>query len=248
MNREKYKWQLAEGVKARLGDSSYGRQRAIFDSGQLLLVLHEPPKHDEKERIVTVFLRESDGNWSHNGQKKCENMLRRLLESYRQKLDEFETLYDNAKTADKLFAVIEDLNPSVRAIKNLDMAMQSAREAVADDKLLLEMRDEASDVFRNYELLSDETRLALDYRIAKNAEAQISESRKMGKAQHKLNLMAAITFPMMAFASLFGMNLISGLEDIKGGLFWVVMLTGISCGIAALRWILKDNKHDDDNA
>jgi hypothetical protein len=35
MNREKYKWQLVEGIKARLSDSSYGRQRAIFDSGQL---------------------------------------------------------------------------------------------------------------------------------------------------------------------------------------------------------------------
>jgi Mg2+ and Co2+ transporter CorA len=244
MNREKYKWQLAEGVKARLSDSSYGRQRAIFDSGQLLLVLHEPPKHDEKERVVTVFLRESDGNWSHNGQKKGESMLRRLLESYRKKLDEYETLYDKAKTADELFAVIEDLNPSVRAVKNLDMAMQSAREAVPDDKLVLEMRDEASDAFRNYELLSEETRLALDYRIAKNAEAQISESRKMGKAQHKLNLMAAITFPMMALSSLFGMNLLSGLEGIKGGLFWVVMTFGFICGISALRWILKDNKND----
>ncbi|NQZ05771.1 MAG: hypothetical protein HRT35_01290 [Algicola sp.] len=245
MSREKYKWKLAEGIKARLSDSSYGRQRAIFDSGQLLLVLHEPPKHDEKKRVVTVFLRESDGNWSHNGQKKGESMLRRLLDSYRQKLDEFEALYDKAKTADELFAVIEDLNPSVRAVKNLDMAMQSARETVPDDRLLLEMRDEASDVFRNYELLSEETRLALDYRIAKNVESQISESRKMAKAQHKLNLMAAITFPMMAFASLFGMNLISGLEDIKGGLFWVVMFFGISCGVAALRWILKDNKHND---
>ena len=246
MNREKYKWKLAEGIKARLSDSSYGRQRAIFDGGQLLLVLHEPPKHDEKERVVTAFLRESDGNWSHNGQKKGESMLRRLLESYRKKLDEFETLYDKAKTADELFAVIEDLNPTVRAIKNLDMAMQSARETVPDDRLLLEMRDEASDVFRNYELLSEETRLALDYRIAKNAESQISESRKMAKAQHKLNLMAAITFPMMAFASLFGMNLVSGLEDIKGGLFWVVMCLGISCGVAALRWILKDKKQDED--
>lgn len=240
MQRQKYNWQLSDGIEARLSDTSYGRQRAIFDQGQLLLVLHEPPKADDKARKESVFLREKDGAWWHNGQRKGENMLQRLLEDYRKKLDEHEKQYDKADTADDMFAVMESLNPLLRAVKNLDMAMQSAREAVSDDKFILQLRDESNDILRNYELLSEEMKMALDYRIAKNAESQINQAQKMAKAQHKLNLMAAITFPMMAMASLFGMNLISGLEEIKGGLFWLVVGVGLGAGLVALKWMRRE--------
>jgi len=242
MSREKFKWTLNEGIKKRLGDGRYGRQRTIAVDDQMLVILHEPPKVDVNERIVSVFLREKDGSWLHNGQRKGEGMLQRLLEDYRQQFEQYEKKYNKAKTSDDLFLVLEGLNPVLRAIKNLELALQDARQACPDDKLALTMRDEASDCLRNFELLAEEARLALDYRMAKNAETQIEQSQKMAKAQHKLNLMAAITFPMMALSSLFGMNLMSGLEDSPKILFYMVVTFGFVVGIGALRWVLKDRK------
>lgn len=240
MSRPKYKWDLHEGIKARLSDACYGRQRTIFAGGQLLLILHEPPKCNEKQRKESVFLREIDGEWWHNGQRKCESMLPDLLEAYRSAFEEHEQRYEAAKTADELFLTMESLNPLLRAAKNMDMAIQSARELISDDKFILRLRDDANEIVRNFELLSEEMKLALDYRIAKNAESQIVEAQKMAKAQHKLNLMAAITFPVMAMSSLFGMNLTNGFENGQVALFWGVLAIGFAAGGYALKWISKD--------
>ena len=240
MAREKYKWRLNETIEQRLGDSSYGHQRAIYDGEQLLLILHEPPQHDQTDRVYAVFLREKDGSWQFKGQKKGENQLRQVVDSYRQSFTRFEQRYDKATTSDCLFSIIEDLNPSVRAIKNLAGALQSARELCKLDKLILELRDEAADLQRCFELLLDETRFALDYRIAKNAEEQISESRKMAKAQHKLNLMAAITFPLMAMASLFGMDLVTHWKEVDPLFFNSVLVGGFALGFFTLKWITKE--------
>ena len=40
--------------------------------------------------------------------------------------------------------------------------------------------------------------------IAKSAEIQAAKAEEMATAQHKLNVLAAITFPVMAVATLFG--------------------------------------------
>ena len=37
-------WSLPESVRARVSPTTYGRQRAIFEEGHLLLILHKPPK------------------------------------------------------------------------------------------------------------------------------------------------------------------------------------------------------------
>ena len=40
-------WSLPEAIRVRLGQTTYGRQRAMFEEGHLLLVLHKPPGPDE---------------------------------------------------------------------------------------------------------------------------------------------------------------------------------------------------------
>ena len=241
MPREKYKWTLAEGIKVRLGDNSYGRQRAIGAEGQLFLILHEPPKPDDRQRKESLFLREPDGEWLHCGQRKGQSALYRLLEQYREVLEKCQKQYDDSKTAETLFVVLETLNPLLKAVGNLNSALQTAHEIEAADKFIIEVRDESGDLQRNFELLMDEAKMALDFRIAQNAEAQISQAKQMAKAQHKLNLMAAITFPMMALASVFGMNLMSGLESVDN-LFWLALGFGGGFGFAALKWINSDTK------
>lgn len=47
--------------------SHYGRQRAMFADGHLLLVLHEPPEPDINERLGCFFWRHPDGSWSSSG-------------------------------------------------------------------------------------------------------------------------------------------------------------------------------------
>ncbi len=71
-------------------------------------------------------------------------------------------------------------------------------------------------------ILAD-AKLALDYRIAQSAEVQMAKATEMTAAQHKLNILAAATFPLMAVATFFGMNLVHGFESAPG-LFWVVLL------------------------
>ena len=45
-------WNLPEAIRVRLGQSTYGRQRAIVEEGHLLLVLHKPPGPDDRGREV----------------------------------------------------------------------------------------------------------------------------------------------------------------------------------------------------
>ena len=59
----------------------------------------------------------------------------------------------------------------------------------------------------------------------------------MATAQHKLNVLAAITFPVMAVATLFGMGLIHGLENRSPYLFWCIFALGFVMGIITKRWV-----------
>ena len=102
------------------------------------------------------------------------------------------------------------------------------------------MRDEGYEISRNLELLLSNAQTALDYRIAQNAEAQAFRAEEMATAQHKLTVLAAITFPLMAVATLFGMNLSHGMEDKSPLLFWVVFAAGLVVGTATRGWVMKN--------
>jgi len=57
------------------------------------------------------------------------------------------------------------------------------------------------------------------------------------RAQHKLNILAAIAFPLMSVSAVFGMNLQSGLENKPLFLFWLVFLGGLSLGLFVKGWV-----------
>ena len=50
MKRKEFSWQLPEKIVHRLGDTSYGRQRAIFEDDHLLIILHLPPVNGGAEK------------------------------------------------------------------------------------------------------------------------------------------------------------------------------------------------------
>lgn len=237
MKRPEYSWDLPDAIRARLGDNSYGAQRVIAEDGYALLVLHEPPEPDMQEREHAVFLNTPDGHWAFHGRPHGEQALAALLDRYQAALDVNDALYEKANHASAVFAVIERLRPLVRAAVNLSAALQKARDEVHQDKMLITARDHAQDVARNAELLLADAQLALNYHLARQAEVQTRAAEAGHRAQQKLNILAAFTFPTMALATVFGMNLHSGLEDLHPVGFWLVFVAGGLLGLAVGAWV-----------
>lgn len=237
MRRPEYDWTLPKEINDRLGTESYGAQRALCEAGHLLLVLHEAPTRGGNQREHAVFLRKPDGKWLYQGQREGEPALRGLLDGYQGVLADLEGRCAKADTADALLQVLERLIPLSRAAANLKDALQSAREQVREDRLVLALRDQAVEVARGLELLLADARLSLDYRLARSAEDQAQAALQFSRAQHKLNIVAALTFPLMALAAVFGMNLRSGLEGLPGHAFWGVFVAGLWLGVMVKGWI-----------
>ncbi|MCW7536564.1 hypothetical protein OOT46_01670 [Aquabacterium sp. A7-Y] len=239
MNRPTYDWKLPPEIERRLGTETYGAQRAIFEAGHLLLVLHRPPEPGDPDRDAAVFLRQPDGRWLYQGQAPGEPAFEELLASYAGLQFELSLLCTRAPQleVEELFNLQARALPLARAAANLKDTLQAARERVPEDRLVLTLRDRAVELSRGLELLLADSRLALDYRLARSAEEQARAALGFNRAQHKLNLIAALTFPLMALAAVFGMNLPSGLEQAPAWLFWAVFLAGLVLGLAVKGWM-----------
>ena len=57
-------WNIPNAIRLRLGANTTGRQRALVADGYLMLVLHEVPRHGQRERRGAYFFRSPDGQWS----------------------------------------------------------------------------------------------------------------------------------------------------------------------------------------
>ncbi len=239
MRRETFIWQLPEAIEARLGESTYGRQRTIFEDGHLLIILHTPPSADTHDRSARVFLRKPNGAYQCNGVDDGEHKLRRLLETFGDLLQKYEDAYERARSVADLRVILDHLTPLTRSANNMSTALQSARDLVREDSFLIGVRDEAYEISRGFELLQNDARLALDYRIAESAEQQSVKASELTRAQHKLNVLAALTFPLMAVATVFGMNIASGLEAQSPVLFWFVFAVAMGVGMFATSWITE---------
>lgn len=239
MTRRNYDWKLPLAIEQRLGRESFGSQRAIHEEDHLLLILHEPPVKEGNTREHAVFLRKPDGKWLYHGVDNGQHALGQLLERYEKQLAGFAAQYDKAKTAEQMFQILERALPLARAAGNLKEAMQAAREMVKQESLLIDFRDRAVDLARGMELLVGDTRLALDFRLARNAEEQAQFALAGNRAQQKLNILAAWTFPLMTLAAVFGMNLHGGFENLPEIWFWLVFAAGIVLGLLAKGWVMR---------
>ncbi len=237
MARTQYKWALPVEISARLGSESWGAQRAIFEAGHLLLILHAPPKADGNEREHEIFLRQPTGKWLYKGLEHGERTLAKFMDDYRVLLDALETRFEKAADIEALFAVIDSLIPLARSTANMKLALQTAREALGNDAFIIDMRDRSVDVARGFELLLADARLALDFRVARSGEEQTRAAEAGNRAQQKLNILAAVAFPLMSVSAVFGMNLQSGLERLPYLAFWLVFVGGLGLGWFVRRWV-----------
>jgi hypothetical protein len=239
-------WSLPDAIRIRLGPTTYGRQRAIFEEGHLLLVLHKPPGPDDSGREGLLFWRNPAGDWQFNRGGPGPGSLKRHVQSYVELEQKLTQDYEQAKDITTLFDLLEALTPLGRSARNLHHALQSAREAIKQDPFILEMRDLAYEVERNFDLLLEDTRNAIAYRTARKAEEQARLTEQALHASHRLNILAALFFPLTAIASLFGMNLAHGFSKESVIIFWLVSAVCIALGFGMKSWVLAKQKNADE--
>lgn len=224
-------WSLPESVRARVSPTTYGRQRAIFEEGHLLLILHKPPKANAAGREGVLFWRNPAGEWQTS--RGGTGGLKRHIGEYAALETSLTERVEAAATTKELFEALEEATPVARAARNLHAALQAARDAVGDDPFLIEMRDLGSDLERNFELLIEDARNTIGFRTLREAEEQARLSREAVRAGHRLNLIAALFLPMTAITSVFGMNLASGSPA-----FWTVLAGSLLSGLVVVAWVL----------
>lgn len=223
-------WEVPGIFHRRLGQEA-GRQRAMIHEDHLLLILHEVPEPGVPERTAILFWRNPQGFWKTTDSGGGLPALKALLDRYAARIDEHEAELAGADQAKELFQILRGANPVRRAARNLQATLQYARERV-DDKDIIVLRDRAYDLSRAAELLVEDTKNAMDYDLARIAEHQARISNDLALSGHRLNLLAALFLPLTAIASVFGMNLPSGLEHFgEPWAFWVALAIGLVIGL-----------------
>jgi hypothetical protein len=197
--------------RARLGEQA-GRQRIMQADGHLLVILHAPPDLDVAGRDGRFFWRDPAGKWTPSGTSPAQPGLGDLLTQYEKYMDELQRDEDVAKSARDYFDLLNRLNPIARTTRHLYATLQEAREAEPADRQLLLWRDRAYAISRAAELLQGDAKNALDFEVARRAEEEAESTRRVEAAGHRLNVLAAMFFPLATLSAFFGMELQSGLE------------------------------------
>jgi hypothetical protein len=224
-------WAVPKRFHERLGERA-GRQRAMVDSGHLLLVLHAPPGARRAEGQARFFWRDAGGAWRSSSLGGGPGALRGHVKDFEDAVEALEARARGADDAQSFFTVLRAAVPLLRTARNLHRALQEARDAV-DDKELITLRDRAGDVERALDLLVSEARDGLDFTIAHRAEAQARTQATLAQDSHRLNQIAAMFLPITALASIFSMTLRSGLETTWAPwLFWAIVVAGVLLGLA----------------
>lgn len=209
-----------------------------------MLILHELPEPGVPERQGLFFWRDPAGKWSTNVRGSGLSELRALVTRYIERVDALESAFAAATSVERLFPVLRAATPIVRASKQMHEVLQAAREAQRKDRDIINVRDLAGEVVRAAELLSAEARTALEFDIAESAEAQAKANRALAEAGQRLNLLAAVFLPLTAVASVFGMNLPSGLEGFASPmLFWIVLVAWIGVGLLVRGGLSRDGSN-----
>lgn len=223
-------WNVPEEIKSRLGDSA-GRQRAMHAEGHLLLVLHAPPGPDDDQRDARFFWRDPAGNWKAAGITGAGiSALKNHLEDFAGRLDKMEARFQAADTATEYFELLQAIAPIHRTTRNLHLTLQNARELLPNDREIISLRDRAGELEREAELLHSDTKNGMDYTVARRSEELAGRSYDMTVSSHRLNLLAALFFPIATASSIFGMNLNHGLDDRNVETFFVVLLFSLLVG------------------
>lgn len=224
-------WEVPEEFRLRLGDEA-GRQRVMEADGHLLLVLHAPPTVGQTLRLGRIFWRRPSGEWRPVASAHIYHPVGELLDQYEELIDTIDVKEDEAHSAREYFEVLTSLNPLLRSCHNLYAVLQEARQLVKQDRELILLRDRAYAINRRAELLQQDAKNTLDFVIARRAEQQAEAAQTQARAAHRLNILAALFFPVATIASLFSMGLGHGLEEFDKAYAPLPMLAVLAGGLA----------------
>jgi hypothetical protein len=238
-------WGIPVKLRDRLGTAA-GRQRLLHEDGHLLLVLHAAPGADEIGRRGRFFWRDLNGNWRASSMTDRVATLEEHMAEYGQEIEQLERDEDDAAEARDYFELLDRLTPLARATRNMYDVLQQAREAVADDRLLIVVRDQAYELARRVELMQEDARNGLEFAIAWQAEQQAETSHQMSVAAHRLNLLVAFFFPIATLMAIFGTNLKTGMEawdQANGPLPLLALIAaGLFCGVILTGFVIRPRR------
>ena len=224
-------WEVPEVFRRRLGDGA-GRQRLMEADGHLLLILHAPPGPGEFERTGRLFWRHPDGQWDSTEPGNGKEALRRHIEEFRTIVSELEKDEAAASSAHDYFELTQHIGPLHRTVRHMAAVFQDARQALPNERELINLRDQTYEVDRGTELLYNNAKHVLDFAIAKRSEEQATAAHSMAVAAHRLNMLAGFFFPIATLTAIFGTSLKTGLEEYNPPLpFLAVLLIGVVMGI-----------------
>jgi hypothetical protein len=232
-------WKIPAALQVRLSANTTGRQRAMVADGHLLLVLHEVPRHGQRQRRGVYFWRAPDGAWSSSAEQKGIPTLAEFVNDFGRAADELETKFQQAMIAKDYFVVLQELAPILRSASNMHSTLQSAREAVPEVTALISVRDTAGDVVRSLELLYADTKNALDYDIAKSSEEQAMLGEEAVRSGVRLNILAAIFLPLSTVTGMLGVNLALGIESAPIWVSWSLFGLGLVIGLIVRGWVMR---------
>ncbi|MCB0063230.1 MAG: hypothetical protein KDE19_14000, partial [Caldilineaceae bacterium] len=181
-------WQVPQGILDRLGTDLVGRQRAIVDEtlpngihSPLLLVLHEVPDRTPQRQGI-FFWRDLDGIWhvyrqgeTYDPQADGIAALHEHFANYEAEEQALRREYERARRAGQYLTILEEAALKVHAADNLYRTLTEARTLMREQKIpqdieIINARDRAYNIEREFDLLYTDTQNALDYREAHAVE------------------------------------------------------------------------------
>lgn len=229
-------YEIERELREQLGGRA-GHQRCVVGVEELLLILHEVPVAGIPEREAVFFWRRRDGRWLQPGGPGLDEM-EALLDRYTEAIDKNEEELETTESTEKVFGILRHAGPLARSTRHMVQALEQALVQEPEDREIRDFRDRAKELERAAELLQNDARETLIYWQAEASEEHAKASERLGRILFKLNLLTGFFLPLVAFGSLFGMNV--DLPDFVQGMFWWIFLGGLGVGGCLLCYVSRE--------
>jgi hypothetical protein len=229
-------WALPEALARRLGASA-GRQRLMVEDGHVLLVLHRAPTPDDDAvRTPALFWRTPEGAWQSAPEPGGLEALARHVQAYAQSAHALDARVEAATTPADYFGVMRWVHPLLRSSRHMQAVLQGARDALPDERRILDLRDAAVEVERAVDLVAADARAGMEFTLARSSEEQARFAHEAALEARTLNRLVAFFFPLATLVAVFGMNPPESVLALPT--FWPIVGGGALTGLCVLALVV----------
>jgi hypothetical protein len=222
-------WELPAEVTTAFG-GRVQEQRVLSQAGHLVLVVHHAIARRGAD-VPVVFWRNPKGEWRGTDGGKALPALHALVDNYAAEVEAIEMRLVKAGVAKDFFEVLAAVRPLEHRASEMTIVFERACRLVPTDADLERVWMRVRSIGRNLQLLVLRAEDGRDFDLAQLNEEQADISNQMVVSGQRLNFLIAMLLPMTALASVFGMNLFSGVEEGASSLlFWAVVLLSVVTG------------------